>query len=339
VTGRATLRRPPAWLSFGLTVAAVGVLGWFVARDLDALDTLRSISVRAVIVIFVLQALYLVPESFRQQVVVESAGRTRLSPFRWFRVFVIGRFLNSLIPQSGNVYRALRLQSESGIGYVDYVGSMALFLPLSVGLNLILAALLTAVSPDGRTGADGMSPLILLAAGALALAIPAVGWWLLERANLSHSAWTSPLRVLKRILGSAADAARQPGLAVRFLTAWAVTLVIVLALYGVVLSSVGASLGLGETLVLYALVQATSFLVITPGNIGIQELGFTGLAAVFGVPLAQGVAASAIIRVTGWLVLAVLAFAFGTRDVLAYLPGSSGDGARTPESQPSDDDG
>jgi len=66
-------------------------------------------------------------------------------------------------------------------------------------------------------------------------------------------------------------------------------------------------------------VQATSFAVITPGNLGIQELGFTGLASLFGIPLAQGAAAAAIIRASGWIALAIPALVFGGRDMFSYL--------------------
>ncbi len=325
MTEAPTPRRLPAWFSFGILVATVGLLAWFVGRDLDSLDALGSISAIAIMAILVLQGLYLIPESYRQQVVVESAGKTRLPVVAWFRIFVIGRFLNSLIPQSGNVYRALRLKADYGIGYVDYVGSMVLFLLMSISLNLGLASLLIAIDPSEPSGDQIAAPWMLLTLAVVVVAVPLLVWWVLERVEISDTAWLAPFRILRDLMNSAVQALRQPGLLVRFVGAWLVTLAVVVALYGVVLSTVGASIGIGEIIALYALVQATSFVVITPGNLGIQELGFTGLAALFGVPLAQGAAAAAIIRASGWIALAIPALLFGGRDIFEYLRPPAGE--------------
>jgi uncharacterized membrane protein YbhN (UPF0104 family) len=312
-------RRLPAWLSFGILVASIGLLVWFVGRDLNSLDALRTISQIAIVVILVLQGLYLIPESYRQQVVVESAGKTQLPTFGWFRIFVIGRFLNSLIPQSGNVYRALRLKVDYEIGYVDYVGSMVLFLMMSVSLNLGLASLLIALDPAESVDDPIVTPWVLLALAVIVVAVPLLLWWVLKRFEVPNTTWLAPLKVLRDLMNSAVGALREHGLLIRFVAAWLVTLAVVVALYGIVLSTVGASMGIGQTIALYALVQATSFAVITPGNLGIQELGFTGLAALFGVPLAQGAAAAAVIRASGWIALAIPAFLLGGRDMFAYL--------------------
>ncbi len=314
-----TSKRLPAWLSFGILVATLGLLVWFVARDTDALAALRSISLIAVVAILFLQGIYLLPESYRQQVVVESAGKTRLPVVSWFRIFIVGRFLNSLVPQSGNVYRALRLKADYAIGYVDYVGSMVLFLLMSVALNLGLASLLIALDPAEAGDGPLSTPWMLLAVAVTVVALPLLLWWVLARVEMPDSALFGPFRVLRELMDSAVSASRQPGLAVRFIGAWLATLVVVVALYGVVLSTVGTSIGVGEVIALYALVQATSFVVITPGNLGIQELGFTGLAALFGVPLAQGAAAAAIIRATGWIAMAIPAFILGGQDIVASL--------------------
>ncbi|MCL1599196.1 MAG: hypothetical protein M3094_08435, partial [Actinomycetia bacterium] len=232
MTESTTPRRLPAWMSFGLLVASIGLLVWFVGRDLDSLDALGSISPIAIVVILVLQGLYLIPESYRQQVVVESAGKTRLPALGWFRIFVIGRFLNSLIPQSGNVYRALRLKADYAIGYVDYVGSMVLFLLMSISLNLGLAALIIAIDPSEPAGDPIATPWMLLTLAVVVVAVPLLVWWILERAEMSNTAWLAPFRILRDLMNSAVQAVRQPGLLVRFIAAWLVTLAVVIALYG-----------------------------------------------------------------------------------------------------------
>jgi len=216
-------------MSFGILVASLGLLVWFVSRDLDSLDALRTISPVAIVVILILQGLYLIPESYRQQVVVESAGKTRLPVVGWFRIFVIGRFLNSLIPQSGNIYRALRLKADFAIEYVDYVGSMVLFLMMSISLNLGLASVLIALDPARSVDDPIVTPWMLLTLAALVAVVPLLLWWILGRLEISNTAWIAPFRILRDLMNSAISAFREPGLLIRFIGAWMVTLAAVVA--------------------------------------------------------------------------------------------------------------
>lgn len=320
-TAKRTAGRIPAWLSFAMVAASLGVLIWLVGTDLSALETLKLVTPLEVVLILVLQSLYLLPESYRQQVVVESAADIRLPVWRWFRIFVVGRFLNGLIPQAGNVYRALRLRADFGVAYVDFVGAMVLFLMLSVGLNLTLAAILMAVEAPDVSYGPVPAPWALAIAAIIVIGLPIALAALLRIVSISDAPLFAPLRVLRDLLTSAATAFRQTRLVVLFVLAWAATLGVVIALYASVLSVVGADINVGEVVALYALVQVTSFVVITPGNVGIQELGFAGLAAVFGVPVAQGAIAAAIIRATGWIAVAIPAIALGSADILAAFRG------------------
>lgn len=308
-------RKPTAWLSLGVLVASIALLAWFAGRDLDALAELRSVAPIDVVLIFVLQGLYLLAESYRQQVVVEAAANQHLPTWTWFRIFVIGRFLNRFVPQSGNVYRALRLRAEFGIGYVDFVGAMVLFLMMGLGLNLGLAASLMAIwDPDASYGPLS-APWALGITATLVIVLPVLLGSLLRRVPIPPRPVFGPVRVLSDLLGSASDALHRGGLVLRFAATWAATVALVVALYGVIFSTLGVAIGIGEMVVLYALLQLTSFVVLTPGNLGIQELGFVGLGALFGVPLAQGAAAAAIIRITGWIVLAIATVVVGSGDV------------------------
>ena len=106
---------------------------------------------------------------------------------------------------------------------------------------------------------------------------------------------------------------------VAFLGVWVLALLVVVVLYRTIFAAIGWNLGIGEAIAIYALLQASTFVVLTPGNLGIQELGLAALATIFGIPAAIGVIAAALIRVTGWIALAVPAGVFGSADIVQFF--------------------
>jgi uncharacterized membrane protein YbhN (UPF0104 family) len=91
-----------------------------------------------------------------------------------------------------------------------------------------------------------------------------------------------------------------------FLGYWALSLIVIVIMYATAFSMVGTIPAIAALIGIYALVQATSFVVITPGNIGIQDIGFAVVAIAFGSEPAVAAAAALIIRVSGVAVTATV---------------------------------
>ena len=297
-----------------------------VVRDRPALDALGTVAPLDVALIMILQVLYLMPESYRQQIVIESSSATTLRWFPWFRIFIVGRFLNTIVPQSGNVYRALRLRAESGVALAEFGGGMASFVVMSVVASLLAAAPFLAWQSPSLTIAGLPAPLALLMAAAMIggapFAISAVlGHRRLERGSTSRIGATA-----QSVVSATMSSLRDIRLMVAFLAVWLLTIAVVVALDRTVFAAIGWNLGIGEAIAIYALLQASSFLVLTPGNLGIQELGMAALVAIFGIPAAVGiVAAGIILRATGWIAIAIPAAVFGSGDITRFLRSTRAD--------------
>ena len=321
--------RPPIWVGVVLTIVSVGALVWLISRDTESLAPFGEVAATEVIAIFALQLAYLVVESYRMQIVIEASSGVSLEPVAWFRIFVTGRLLNMIVPQSGNVYRAVRLKRDHRVPYISFGGALGAFLWLSVTLNLVVASILIALnSPELDAGP--VPGWVALLAAALAAAIGPLAVWFLVRDRGGSGRLGFVVTTLAAVLDASVAAVRDGALLVKFALVWLVTIIVVVFLYGTVLSVVGADLGAGELIALYALVQVTSFVVITPGNLGIQEVGFAALATLLGATAAQGAAAAAIIRITGTIALAVPAVLTGLGDLRSALRG------RDPDQDPSD---
>ncbi len=311
--------RIPRWVSIVLVITTLGLVVWVVARDRPSFDTLGDIDPVDIVIIMVLQVLYLIPESYRQKIVIESSSHTSIRSFQWFRIFIVGRFLNTLVPQSGNVYRALRLRNDLGIALSEFGGGMAAFVIMSVVASLFVAAPFLALQTPSPTINDVPVWLLLVVAGIVIAAAPFLIWFAVRDRPTAQGDRSRIIDTARQVVTATMTALSDLRLMAAFVVVWLATLTVVVALYMVVFSVIGWNLGIGEAIAIYALLQASSFIVLTPGNLGIQELGFAALAAVFGIPAAIGVIAAALIRVTGWIAVAVPAALFGSRDIVRYF--------------------
>ncbi len=307
----------PRWVSGVIVVTTLGLVVWVILRDRPALDTFANLDPTDLIVILVLQVLYLLPESQRQKIVIESSSDVSIASVRWFKIFAVGRFLNTFVPQSGNVYRALKLKREFGIAIADFGGGMAAFVIMSVTTSLAVAAPFLAVQSPSQTIFGLPAPLVLiLAAGVVAGAPFAIRR--LVRPLQDRESPAGIIDAARRVATAALTALQDVRLILRFIAVWFVTIIIVVTLYRAVFGVIDWNLGIGEAIAIYALLQASSFIVLTPGNLGIQELGLAALAALFGIPAAVGALAAALIRATGWIALALPAVAFGFEDIVRF---------------------
>jgi uncharacterized membrane protein YbhN (UPF0104 family) len=311
--------RIPRWVSIGLVVSTLGLVVWMVARDRPSLDAIGGIEPVDIFIIMILQVLYLIPESYRQKIVIESSSLTPIRSFQWFRIFVVGRFLNTLIPQSGNVYRALRLRNDLGIAISEFGGGMAAFVIMSVVASLFIAAPLLAWQNPSPTIGDIPVWVVLIVAGIVLAATPFLIWFAVRDRSPAPEGQSRIRETAHQVVTATMMALSDLRLMFAFVAVWIVTLIVVVTLYRTVFEVIGWNLGVGEAIAIYALLQASSFIVLTPGNLGIQELGFAALAAVFGIPAAIGVIAAALIRTTGWIAVAVPAALFGSNDIIEYV--------------------
>ncbi|MDH3605934.1 MAG: hypothetical protein OER12_02950, partial [Acidimicrobiia bacterium] len=135
------MSRPTARRAVGLAVmvAAVGYVGWRILSDDEAREALVSIPAGAVAGLIALQVIYLLPQAYRYLIALRQATTRTIPALGWFRLFVVGRFLNALIPQGGTAYRGLRLKEDYGVPIANYLGGFVAFTWLSTVLNMIIA--------------------------------------------------------------------------------------------------------------------------------------------------------------------------------------------------------
>lgn len=295
-----TYRSVSRLVGWVIALAGLGVLVWIVAKsDLDYADV--NVTAATAGVLLSAQGGYLVTESLRMQVILERAADGVFGVVHMFRVFVLSRMLNLAIPQSGNVYRIAEIKTRYNAAITESTGGVLTFAWLSVSLSLIAATALTTLGVGSSD--DTVQWPLLLGLTIVVIAIP-IGVMALSR-YLGHSG--AFIGRLRRLALSPIPVLRDRATLLRFTALWAASVAIIVAMYSATFAMVGPVPPIGALIALYALIQATSFVVITPGNIGIQDLGFATIAVWFGSDAATASAAALIVRISGVLVTSLAA--------------------------------
>ena len=90
---------------------------------------------------------------YRFYIVLQQCSGKVVEYFASTRIVVLGRFLSTFAPQSGNIYRGVMLKEKFGVSYTRYISSAIAFNWLDSCMNLMVALLLTLVlQPDLKLG-------------------------------------------------------------------------------------------------------------------------------------------------------------------------------------------
>lgn len=293
------------WMLASLTAA-----GWIVWSSRDDIALLADASPWLIASMTALHVVTIMTQSERFRLVLEQHAVTNIGIGSWTRVYVRGRLYSTLVPQSGNVYRGLALKQDHDTPVVRYVSSLATQTWLAVLAGLLFAALivlLTLLGEHEETTTRVVQGLLFAAfvVGVAPLVFTRLSGYLPGRVRRTRIA-----RLAGEALDIAGSTARSPKVLAIFLA---------LVLVGLVTSGIGMTVAFavaGEEIAMttgiavIALVNLGNIASITPGNLGIQELGLAALAVLFEYPPASGVLASVVVRLSNIVALAAILVTF-----------------------------
>ncbi|MEI7835434.1 MAG: lysylphosphatidylglycerol synthase transmembrane domain-containing protein [Planctomycetota bacterium] len=296
-----------------LLVAACAAAIVYVAhqkrKDLAVLLNIRPWIMAALGGLF---ATYYALESVRYQIVLSRVAQVRIALGEWFRLFVLAQWLNIFFPQLGTVYRGVQLRKLHGVSYTGYISSYAAFAWVDICLNMLitLAALAATRSPlrIANLPAWGFMLALLGSVVIVPLALSAF-LSLLPASRHRHLAWahTKSRQVVVAMRQSVTDA----GYLARIALLGVVTFGIMTAAFGVCFLGLGLPVSLPGLTLFYALYKLSTYVVVTPGNIGLLELLCAALGEQIHVGAVAGLLACGMVRVSGYAVLAALAMGMG----------------------------
>ncbi|NND01345.1 MAG: hypothetical protein HKN91_01025 [Acidimicrobiia bacterium] len=299
---RARWRR---WLSGLVLAASSAYISWFFITNTEELRRLSEFSMGSALGILALQVLYLVPQAARYRLILGVRTQSQVDAPEWFRLFVVGRLLNNVIPQGGNLYRSAQLKSKGAMDYSTYVGGFLTFTWLSLSITILLALGVTAVANPGLQ--LGSTPVVAILG--LSFLVVVLGPYAATKliGLLPTSSSRSLLARTQYILGQAFAMPRDLKVLFVFAALSILSLGIAVAIVQLILDGLSSDIGLGEAVLFLALMQASSAINVTPSNLGVQELGFAGLAGGLGIGIGTGLLAGSLVRVSGVVALIIAA--------------------------------
>jgi uncharacterized membrane protein YbhN (UPF0104 family) len=306
-------RRILPWLAFAAAILATVALLVVRGEDLRTVAALRPAYLAAFLA---LQVVYLAVQSARFHVVLVRFAERAVGFWPWTRLFVLGRFLNLFVPQAGNVYRAVELRRRFDVRVQSFLVAFVNAPWLAMILNFAFGAAFVGLLAPGATVA-GWPLWALLIAATLATSLAPVVALLMLPLFPERVRWAAWLRArLAEMVGVTLQSVREPRYLAR-VTWWTLlAFVQASAMLWVGFVALGLPVGVAEAIAFYVLLQLATYVQVTPGNLGLQELAFAALSAGFGATVADGVLVSTIVRITGVIALVATALPLGGLEAL-----------------------
>ena len=299
-----------------LLVLSLAYIVYFFVNNHETLEVTFTMNWKVLSAIILLQLIFFVLQGWRFQIVLEKCAEIRLPFLPWLKIFILGRFLNVLFSQLGNVYRGVRLKKDYNISYTRYISGFASMAWIDTLMNLVIAVGVVLWFEPGLHIGHFTAWKILVVAFLLFLLGPISFEWVFRQWKVNHPKllWihnklSEVLHVTLRNLRDVAFLSKVFLLGVLLF----IRTVLVFHLYWNVL---GVSVSLSALAIFYALFKLSFFATLTPGNLGIQELAWGFLSEQMNIGMGQGILMSGLVRVVSSLVMIVLGLLLGGPDLI-----------------------
>jgi uncharacterized membrane protein YbhN (UPF0104 family) len=301
------------WL---LAILMIVLTAKLIVDGFGELRRLREFRLEHLVLLCAAFVVYLLIRSIFSLVIVNSVDGVAISFPAWLRIFVVGRFANLLFAQSGNLYRATRLKRQHNLSYTGFVNANALFVWIDSLLSLLLVFGLT-LGVGSKTRIAGVN--VTLAVGSLTVATaiaPFAAKRLLELFGPEAGVVGDAREQLCQLFVFVVDRGANARLIGKLVALSGLQFVVWVLLYSIAFKGIGVRANLADIAVFLAVYKLSTFLVITPGNVGIREVTYALVGRALGIGMAQGAVVAAILRAIGYAVLIPLGLVWGGADLL-----------------------
>ena len=283
----------------------------FFINNQDEIKLIKNLSYKNIILILVIMTISQLIQAFRFRIVLHKCSEIKIHYWPWFRASMLASFLNTFIPQGGNIYRSIYLKSQHSISYTRYAAGLFAFLWLDTLLNLIFAMVIIVVQKvDLRFGTiDGLLVLfVITVAGA---AVPPAFVLLLKFIKIKNRYLLWLHSKISEMLSVAVQGAKDLKYLAKIILTGMIAFTNTVAIFYFCFSALNISASIPALGLFYILLRLCTLITITPGNLGIREILYGILGDQIHLGKAQGIIISIIIRILGTFVVILFGSLFG----------------------------
>jgi len=295
------------------SVVYITIFFWKSRGDIELIFVLDPLYLVSIIVIF---CFYLILHGYRYQIIIEKCSGIKISSLEWFKLFILGRFLNKFIPQSGNAYRSYYLKESYNIPYTRYLSSLFSFAWMDTIFNLVVALFVIMIAkPNLALFGFKIKYSLIIFIGSICV-LPILLDIILRyiKIKIRYLSWVHSKisEVLSVTLKNISDGKY----ILKIFSLGGIIFFLMVFFYYLVFLSFDVHIELPELVLFYALYKLNTHFNITPGNLGIRELFYGFLSEQLGIGMAQGIMVSALLRIINYSLLFVLGISFGGTTLL-----------------------
>jgi uncharacterized membrane protein YbhN (UPF0104 family) len=298
-------------LRYAIAALCLAYIVHFFGTHRDDLQLVLGLTFWHVVALAALVLAGLIAQIYQFFLVLRKCADAHVPFAAWLKTSVLGSFLNILMPQAGNVYRAVWLKGAYRLSYTRYVSGYFSFTWLDTCLGLLISAVVIAFTRPELTlgGFPGLWLVVGCLAGCAAAPLALEFLWGVLRFRRRRLAWVH--EKIAEMLRVSVSNARDKVFLLKFSLVGLGSFVIMVAALYVAFRALGASVDWATLTLFYVVAKLGNQIIITPGNLGIQELAYGLLAAGTGVGMAEGVLVSVVTRLTATTLVFALAAPLG----------------------------
>lgn len=305
-------------LRWALALACTAYIIRFFIKNTDDFKLLGKLHPGTILAIAALAVLGHVIFCFRFQMVLKKCSGTSVPFFHWFKIVILGRFLTLLAPQAGNIYRSIALKKHYRIPHTRYASSFFSFVWMDACVNLILAILIVVIVQPNLSIGRFRAIHLLTGTFVLILLAPILTEVILRLVKFQNSRLSWLHGRLSEMFSVSVANLRDGVFMLKFLLMGMVAFVDTIAIFFLCFRAMDMPINLPALALFYVVLRLSTFIIITPGNLGVREIAYGIISEQMKFGMAQGILISIIIRIIGTTVIIVLGIIFGGIGLLRH---------------------
>ena len=296
---------------FQITIMAICIvyIGYFFYEHWDDLHVTFDFGWKKISLIIFVLSIYYAVYSRRMKRVIDECTECYINSAKWLYLIVIGRFLNSIFPQAGNVYRGVQLKNDMGVSYTHYIASSLSFLWLDIIFNFLMATILL-VPLFGVVQSPESLSLFYISFASLAsvTVIPFIVWIRRDQIFNKFISKTGKLgQKLNVLLDSSVKLIHRRKFLLEFILLSILAALLMVFVFREIFHAFGVYPDFITLVIFFVFYRLTILVTFTPGNIGIREVGNGAISSLLLGDFAVGVLFTFTLRIFTYLTLSIIA--------------------------------
>lgn len=303
---------------FGIIIACCAYILFFFYQNAETIQVAFHMNIQWLIMILILQPVFYILQSWRYKMVIEKCSQVTLPFGPMLKIYILARFLNTLFSQTGNVYSGIRLKKDFNITYTKYISGHASMTWIDLVMNLAMAVILIILlQPQlmiGQFTAWKFLSILMI----FFVIMPFGARLLLSKMRFKNRylIWTHTK--LAEVITTTTQTCKDPSFLAKTFGLGALLFIRTIIVFSIFFMSLGSEVNIPVLAVFYVLFKLSTFIVITPGNLAVQEVVWGFLSENMGIGMAQGVLVSTLTRVVGTAFILIFGFALGGANLIRH---------------------